>query len=476
MSTPRCPYSGKGEAAPLARTQAIPADLTQPAPLFHPRPIIGCLPELKRDPLAFLRDANKLGDIVRLPLMRYTALLLAHPHHIQDVMSRRFRNYNKQTRLFIRLQQVVGQGLLTSDGDLWHRQRRLAQPAFHSKHMTGFVETMCDCIQDALHDAEPFADSDEPMDMLDAMSHLTMRVVSRTLLSADITDETAIVAEALEFMVPYMMDTNNRLFSPDNWFPTARKRKFKRYLKDMDAVVMGFIQQRRNDTNPPPDLLSLLMAAQDEDDGQKMSDRQLRDEVMTMFLAGHETTAVAVSWAFYLISTHPVVGRRIQKELDDVLGCRAATFDDVSALTYTRQVLLETMRLYPPVFILGRRACEDDVIGGQAIRKGEVTMFSPWLTHRHRDFWPNPEAFDPDRFHPDLEKKHHPFAYLPFGGGPRRCIGQNFALMEGVLILAAFLQRFEVHLAPGYQPKLGIALTLRPVEGLPVHLIRRQDR
>jgi len=253
------------------------------------------------------------------------------------------------------------------------------------------------------------------------------------------------------------------------WVPTRRNREFQRLAGQLDAIVRGIIEQRRRTGEDPGDLLSMLMAAEDSETGERMTDDQLRDEVMTIFLAGHETTANSLSWTLLLLSEHPDVRRRLQAELDEVLGGRTPTFEDLPKLAYCKAVVSESMRLYPPAWSIGRRAEVEDVIDGYRIRKNSLIILSPWVTHRSPALWDNPEGFDPDRFGPDAPKRHR-YAYFPFGGGARMCIGNNFAMMEAQLVLATLLSQHDVELVPGGRPKPDAFITLQPHGGLHMYV------
>ena len=424
----------------------------------------------RRDPLGFLcRIAREQGDVVEIGRPPLSLYFVGHPDGVQRVLVDNNKNYDKKTRGYDTLRLFLGKGLLTSEGDFWRRQRRIAQPAFHRQRIAGFAQTMVDHTQDMLQGWH----GRERVDMEAEMTALTLRIVAKTLLSAEVTDAGSqvgtSVSELNRFAREQMM---NPLAIPASW-PTRRNRRFRSYANSLDEVVLGIIAQRRTEGRGGDDLLGMLMEATDVETGEHMSDQQLRDEAMTIFLAGHETTANALAWTFYLLSLHPDVQRAVRSELAEVVGSAPPTLEDLPRLELLGRVVKETMRLYPPAWSIGRRTVESDDIGGYRLRDKALVILSPFVTHRHPEFWPNPEGFDPDRFLPAAEKSRPRYAYFPFGGGPRQCIGNNFALMEAQLIVGAVIQRFSPCLVPGHpvvpeplitlRPKYGMPMTLRPV-------------
>ncbi len=445
-------FTGRPIAPPAARlAPSPPAD-----------PIIGHQ-RLARDPLAsFLQIRESHGDVVRLQFGTLTAHLVSDPALVQAVLQDRARIYGKQTRGMRQLRLFLGDGLLTSEGDFWLRQRRIAQPAFHKKRIDALTPAMTVAAE---HARDAFVPG-RVFDMHDAMMRLTLEVVATTLLGSGIVDrEAEIVGAAVDFITA---ETNRRLRNPFQLplsVPTRHNRAFLRHRGNLDAIVFRIIEERRRSGEVGDDLLSLLLHATDPETGERMSDTQLRDEVMTIFLAGHETTANALSWAWVQLSRHPEVAQRLTAELETVLAGRTPTLEDIPALVYTRQVLDEVMRLYPPAWTIARSPTEDDTLGGYFIPKGSLVFVSPWVVQRHPGLFPNPEGFDPDRFAPGTKLPHR-FAYFPFGGGPRLCIGRTFALVEATLLLATLAQRHRFDLVPGHTVLPESAVTLRPGGGV----------
>ena len=312
----------------------------------------------------------------------------------------------------------------------------------------------------------PLADRGQPLDVATEFSRLTMEVVTRALFSTSVEGDIGTIGRAIATLLDDVTFRFTFPFYPPLRVPTPRNRRFLAARATLDEIVYGIISGRRRSPGEHEDLLALLMEARDEDTGEGMSDKQLRDEVITLFLAGHETTANALTWASYLLSTHVAVARRLQAEVDEALGGRIPAASDLSRLPYTRMVIDETLRLYPPAWITNRRAIEDDTVCGYRIPADATVSISPYVTHRDPRLWENPEGFDPDRFSPERAAGRPHYAYFPFGGGPRQCIGKGFALMEATLVLALLYQRCEMHLVPGRKVETMALATLRPRYGM----------
>lgn len=437
---------------------------------------LATLREFRRDALEFLcRISNTHGDVVRWRIGPMPIYLLRHPDAVQRVLVDHSRNYDKKTRGYDTLRLFLGNGLLTSEGSFWRRQRRIAQPAFHRQRIAGFGKTMVSLTEDMMRAWERHADRGEPVDVAEEMTALTLRIVAKTLMSADVDGRESAVGRSVELLNGFARDLMTNPFALPVSLPTPRNRRFRRAADVLENTLRTIIAERRRTGEDAEDLLSMLMNARDDETGESMSDDQLRDEAMTIFLAGHETTANALAWAFHLLSTHPDVERRLRAELTAVLGGRSPTMDDLGDLPYLQQVVKEALRLYPPAWSIGRRAVNEDVIDGYRIDAGSLVLLSPWVTHRHPGFWPNPEGFDPDRFAPGAEKTRPRYAYFPFGGGPRLCIGNNFALMEAQLVLATILPRVSAALVPGHPVVPQPLITLRPAHGLRMTLHRASE-
>ncbi|MEJ7625168.1 MAG: cytochrome P450 [Pyrinomonadaceae bacterium] len=428
------------------------------------------LPQFRRDLLqTFSNLSQEYGHIVRLKGL-LTAYQLTHPHDIERVLQTNQQNYRKG-RIYAEAKSSIGNGLLISEGDFWRRQRRLAQPSFHRQHIAGFAKIMTDSTETMLEQWQKYEQDEQPFDVVSEMKRLTLRIVGLTLFSTELGDGMDVISRSLEIARAHFM---RRMWQPIRLpvsIPTKRNRVYLRAIRDAEEIIYRIIAEHRQKPEANPNnLLSMLLRAQDEETGESMSDRQLRDESLTIMTAGHETTAVALSWTWYLLSQHKDVERKLHAELADVLGGRTPTFEDLPNLKYTLMIIEEALRLYPPVWILGRMAIGDDEIGGYQIKAGSEIILSPYITHRHADFWDEPEKFNPERFSPEESAARPRFAYFPFGGGARLCIGNNFALMEAQLILATVAQKFRLRLLPDCVVEPEASFTLHPRQGIMMNL------
>ncbi len=421
----------------------------------------------KRDPLGTLQDLHlAYGEVVYSPLVNAPTYLLAHPDHVGYVLQANHRNY-RRSRNSDKLKRALGNGLLTNDGASWLKQRRLMQPAFHRNRIVHFGETMTNETQKLLAEWQAEAPRGKPLDVSSEMMRLTLAIVSRTMFGATVVQE----AEPLGPATSQLQEEAHRrqfvLFDVPEWVPLPHLRRAKAARVTIERVVTRMIEERRRTDAPAHnDLLAMLLDAKDADTGEPMEDTQLRDEVRTIFLAGHETTSNALTWTWYLLARNPAAAGKLRAELAHVLGGRLPTVADLPQLPYTKMVVEESMRLLPPVWAISREAIADDEIGGYRIPSGSTIVVSQFITHRHPDFWEEPETFDPERFSPDRVKQRHRFAYFPFGGGPRLCIGSNFAMLEAQLILATIAQQYELELVPDHPVELEPLITLRPKHGV----------
>lgn len=435
--------------------------------------LLGVMPMLQDNPVtAFETIFAAHGDAVRFKsFANFWGYLFVHPAHNKHILQDNNTNYTKMPSPGIGvLRPLVGNGLLTSDGDFWRRQRRLAQPAFHRRRIASFADTMAHTTAAMLtrwHDGQQ-------LDIDHEMMELTLEIVGRTLFSIDITREADTIGEAFSFVseqISYIstIPFGDQLMKFNGW-PLARR--VNQQIGVLDKVVAQIIDERRRipADQMPDDLLTMLMQAVDEETGTGMDDQQLRDEVMTILLAGHETTANTLTWAFYLLAAHPEVRAKLDVELRDVLNGRLPTFTDIPNLPYTKMVVEETMRLYPPAYSIPRFGHAPDKIGGYDTPANAIIILSPYLTHRHPDFWENPTQFDPERFTAERSANRPRYAYIPFGGGPRQCIGNSFAMTEAILILAAVAQQYQLTLKPDHQVDTDPMITLRPKGGMPMQI------
>jgi len=439
-----------------------------PGPKGHP--ILGVMPEFNRDTLGFITRCRDYGDVVRARFLYVTAYFIYHPDDIEYVVSTNAKNFIKSMSLRSNFfQRLVGNGLLTSEGEVWKRQRRLAQPAFHRQRISAYGDVMVNYAQRMMATWQ----AGEVRDIHRNMMRLTLEIVVRTLFNADVSQDADKVGRVLSQIVKPFASQATIKWILDNRLPTTTHRRFHREAQEIDDIVYRIIADRRASGLDQGDLLSMLLEAQDED-GSQMTDKQLRDEVMTLFLAGHETTALTLSWAWYLLAQNPAIEEKFHAELDDLLGGRLPTMDDLSRLKYTDRIVREAMRLYPPAYGLGREAIEECEIGGFRVpRKTQVFMFQ-WATQRDPRFFPEPEAFHPERWTEEFASSLPKYAYFPFGGGPRFCIGNTFAMMEIVLVLATIGQRFKLALAPDHPVSILPAMSLRPRDGIHVLVEKRE--
>ena len=456
---------------------------TRQAHLPHPPGPMGSWPQgvlkqFQEEPLmAMMQMFREYGDAIRFrAALNFYGYLFFHPDHNKHILQDNNRNYTKMPHPSLALlRPVVGNGLLTSDGDFWRRQRRLAAPAFHRKRIADFSTTMTAATDTMLQSWHALAKDGRSLDINEAMMHLTLEIVGKTLFSIDLTREADTVGDAFSAVNEEIAHLTSIPFADIGlkipFLPSTRR--VNKHTAVLTDIVHGIIQERRQLGLETEDLLGMLMAARDEETGEGMSDQQLHDEVMTIMLAGHETTAVSLAWTFYLLSEHPEVLAELEAEVDGVLNGRLPTIDDVPTLTYTTMVIEESMRLYPPAYAIARWGNEEDEVGGYYVPKNAVVTMSPYVTHRHPEFWDAPERFDPQRFTPEQKAERPRFAYLPFGGGPRQCIGNSFAMTEAILLLASIVQRYRLSLVPGTKVELEPLITLRPKGKLLMTLIER---
>lgn len=412
---------------------------------------------------------RQYGDVVRMRFFLWPAYLVSHPDGVRHVLQENHRNYSKDMYAYLIFQPLLGRGLVTNEGESWLHQRRLMQPAFHRKRLDAFGTLMSGATTRMLDRWQDTASHDQLLDIAAEMSHLTLGIAGQALFNIDLSNETHIVGHAVTEVNKLLSDYMYVPFPPIG-IPTPRNRRFQNTCRVLDQVVHNIITARRQQDTDTGDLLSMLLLARDAETGQGMSNQQVRDEVMTLLIAGHETVSAALTWTWYLLSQHPEVERRLHNELDEVLDGHIPTVDHLARLPYTRMVLEETLRLYPPAWIFGRKAIVSDEIGGYFIPANSMIVLSPYLTHRHPAFWQDPETFDPERFTPERSASRAHYAYFPFGGGPRMCIGSNFALMEAQLVLATIAQHYQLHLVPGHSVEPEALLSLRPRHGLPMTL------
>jgi cytochrome P450 len=430
-------------------------------------PILGMLPAVRRNPTGvFMHAARSFGDVAYLKIGPRRGFLITNPGDVRHVLQDNARNYHKSP-LYDKLRVLVGNGLLTSEGEFWLRQRRIAQPAFHRQAVAALAGVMADAAGETAAEWQALASRGRPVDVVEEMMRLTRTVVLRALLGADLGPFAGRVDDA--------WTTVNRHIGEDFWslgftdrLPTSRYRRFQAARAVLHGAVDHVISQRRRTPSDNADLLSMLLSARDEETGETMTDEQLRVEVLTFLLAGQETTSLALTWTWYLLSQHAGAQRRLEQEIDTVLDRRRPEYADLANLPYTRMVIDEAMRLYPPAWGFSRQALADDHLGGFRLPRGWLAFVIPYVLHRLPAYWQDPDVFDPERFLPERSADRPKFVYLPFGAGPRQCIGNQFALIEAHLILATLAQGYRLQLVPRHRVEPWPLITLRPRFGMPM--------
>jgi cytochrome P450 len=440
-------------------------------------PLIGSALDLQRDVLGTYERARRAyGDVVRFvvgpPGLRAAFYAVFHPDAVRRVLATEADSYRKDNRFYEEVRWALGDGLLNSQDERWLRQRRFIQPLFTRRRIAGYAHSMADEALDLVSRWQPHASAGEPVDVHAEMSRLTLRVVGRLLFGADVERAVPVVAYAFPVLGEY---SRRRAFAPmrlPRGLPTPANRRARAAQRDVYAVCDELIARRRTAPGRGDDLLSLLVDARD--DGERLDDAEIRDQVLIFLLAGHDTTAIALTFALHLLGHNRDAQRRLRDEVDGVLGDRTPTAEDFEALAYTTMVLKEAMRLYPPAWGLGRRAAGGDCIDGRDIPPGSDVVVSAWVTHRHPAFWDHPDRFDPERFSPEREAGRHRHAYFPFGAGPRACIGQYFSMLEAVMALAVIVQHYELASTTEHVP-LAPRITLHPAAPVPCILTPRRS-
>jgi cytochrome P450 len=425
-------------------------------------PILGLALDVRNNALGTLQLlAREYGDIVSMPVLRMNRILLNRPEYVQQLLILDHAKLHKSALTKLVVGPVLGQGLLISEGDFWRRQRRLAQPAFHRSRTNEYSPVMVECALERMKHWR----AGETRNIAEEMMKLTLEVAVRTLFGTSLAGDSEAIGKAMTFLMRhYLRRARSPWRVPASW-PTSANRRARREVEYMDSLIYRIIADRKKDTRPRNDLLSLLMGAM-HDDGSQMTERQVRDESMTLFVAGHETTALTLSWTWYLLGQNPAAEARLHEELRAVLAGRPAEVSDLEKLPYLNAVVHESLRLYPPAFIMARMNVETVSVGGYEIPPRSTLLASQWVMHRDARFYEQPEQFMPERWLDGLESRLPPGAYFPFGDGPRRCIGQGFAQLETALVIAAIAQKFRFRLKQGFPVVPEPLVTLRPKYGI----------
>jgi cytochrome P450 len=433
-------------------------------------PLVGIIPQLARNPFQFMVEAARThGGIVRLNIGPTNVYLVSDPDYIKHILVDHHTNYWKGP-ILRGLKLIIGDGLFTSDGALWQRQRRLMSPSFHRQRLGRMVTTMTDVIANHMSRWSESIEHGKPLDLLEEMVPININILLKTIFGTSISYEAAwVIREASDVIFHHSEKLVFSFFVPMS-IPRPGHRRFKAALAVVNTLVDKIIAERRHNLADSDDLLSTLLQARDEASGTAMDDQQVRDEVMSLFLAGYESTAAALAWAWYLLSQHPAVEQKLQRELADVLGGRTPTFADMPKLNYTRMVIDETLRLYPPFPTFFRTSYASDRLGDYQLPPNSALIISPYVTHRNPAYWDNPEVFDPERFEAHRVGERRSDAYYPFGLGQRLCIGSSLSLLEQQLILAMVAQKYRRELVTEYVLEPYYDIALRPRYGVPMIL------
>ena len=425
------------------------------------------------DPFRFMTENQRqYGDFYDVHLPHVPLFVLSKPEYAKHVLVTNNKKYGKSFAYEF-LRHPLGNGLLTSEGDFWLKQRRIAQPAFHRERLSALATTIAETTQGMLQEWEEYARRQQPFNATHDLMRLTSRVVARALFGSDVADSASDIVGYINTINQHITEKVSNPFRLPLWLPNRKNRAYRHALQELDKLVYDIIENRHRTGKTYHDLLAMLMETEDADTGECMSDQQVRDEVVTLFIAGTETSAVALSWMLYLLARHPEEAEKVREEASRVLS-GTPTAERVAQLVYTHRVVQETMRLYPPAWIMGREAREDDELDGYFIPRGSQVYICSYAIHRHPDIWEQPERFWPDRFDEKRVKERHKFAFFPFGGGPRYCIGNHFAIMEMQLALSLIVRKFDIKLDGIDEISVEPLITLRPYGGVPVRLIQRE--
>ena len=423
-------------------------------------PIAGHILKWRADPVRLLTEAARQGDVVRLALPGQT-YLLTHPRHVKHVLQDNHQNYCKGW-VFNRIKPYWGESLLTADGDTWRQQRRRVQPSFKRDHTADFAPIVIARTAEMLDRWEAHASSGRPLALYNEMTELALVIIGDVLFGVDLWSDAAEMARAAQSALGVLKKRVAALAPLPLWIPTGDNRRFNGAMRMLNDRISTIVERKRAAGEAGRSFLAMLMAARDAETGAAMTDRQLHEEILGMLQQGHDTVGESLAWTWYLLSLHPEVERKLHQEIAEVVGDRVPVVADLPKLQYAHMILQESLRVYPPVWVIPRDAISDDEIGGHRIPAGSTILLSPYLTHRHPAFWENPEAFDPDRFLPARSHDRPKLAYFPFGGGPRLCMGVDMAMMEMTLIMVMVAQRHRIHLVSGHREELDCVLDMIP--------------
>ncbi len=458
----------------MTEAAAVPVTTRRLAPGPRGNLVTGNLSAFAHDPIQMLLDLQReYGGIARQKVGPYLMHTVTHPDGVRHVLQGNYKNYSRG-KFYENFKLFFGDGLLTTDGEYWLRHRRMAQPLFHRKVVDGCTNTATEAIDRMLVRWQDVAASGKPVDLVTELMQVSLSILGRVVFNMDFSGYAEVVNPSVLVGLRTMMPQGNLNDFIPRWAPTPYNRRLTRAQRNLRDVMQKVISQHAVGGEGTLDLITLLQTAEDVDTGHTLTDEEIHDEVMTIFMAGHETTGNGMAWTLYAVAQHPEVLKRLEAEVDEVLGDRVPTLEDLPRLTYARMVVDESLRVYPPIWGYTRDPVADDEIDGYYIPAGSTIFLSPYATHRYPGVWENPEAFDPERFAPERADSIPPFAYFPFGGGSRKCIGYNLALLQMHLATAMVAQRFRVHVVPGHKVEFGRMVALRPEHGIEATLHRRQ--
>lgn len=420
----------------------------------------------RRNPLdAIAREINEHGDIVRFEIGPINVYFVAHPDHINHILVKNSQNYSRLTVDYLAMRPVLGQGLVTTDGPVWQKQRQALQPEFHKQKINALVQKISATTETVLSSWNKRLAKNKTMDMATEMADLALRIAANALFGVDSSVFPTAFSEAAVFVNRYADQNATQLFKIPSQFPTSRNLRFRKALKVLDSVVYKIIHDHRHNGDYD-DLVSMMINTADPGSGKYLNDREIRDQALTILITGHETSANALAWTLFLLSKHPDIAKRVQAEVDTLRGSELPVLEQIKKLDYLKRVLQESMRLYPPVWSISRQALANDVLGDYSLPKNAYLYISFYAIHHHPKYWQDAERFNPDRFLPEQIEKQHRYAYLPFGAGPHLCIGRDFAMLEMQIILSMVLQRYQLELVPGSRIEAEPLITLRPKYGM----------
>jgi len=458
----------------MTETATAPVATKRLAPGPRGNFVTGNLAAFKEDPIKMIMDLQRdYGDVSRQRLGPYLMHVVTGPDAVRHVLQGNYKNYSRG-KFYENFKLFFGDGLLTTDGEYWLRHRRMAQPLFHRKVVDGCTDSATVAIGAMLDRWDRGLEGGEPVELVAEMMQVSLSILGRVVFNMDFSGYADVISPSVLVGLQTMMPQGNVNDFIPRWAPTPYNRRLSRALRSLRDVMHKVIAEHEVGGDGTIDLITLLQSAKDEETGRALTDQELHDEVMTIFMAGHETTGNGMAWTLYAVAEHPEVRERLEAEVDEVLGGRPPTLEDLARLTYTKMVVDESLRVYPPIWGFTRDPIVDDEIDGYYIPADSTIFLAPYATHRHPSVWENPEAFDPERFAPGKADSVPPFAYFPFGAGSRKCIGFHLALLQMQLATAMVSQRYRVQMVPGHPVEYGRMVALRPAHGIRVTLHPRQ--